>query len=440
MKVCILDLCCDTSRSYINSIYYVNKFKISPIEEADIICYVGCAYNKEKIDKVYKHIESIISVKKDDAKVSIFGCVTKYDEFYNIVKEAYDIDYIGRGEGLKMQEELINYLNSKIDQNYFVPELGFSFRTRKRLDLVVQDGCNNRCSFCKSNYLNLRNRSVPMNALFEDFDFFIDKYGITEFNITGLNPSQYGVDLYGSSKLADLVKRLGENSKVKNILLDMLSIPDMNEELLSQILTNPKIKRVMLPVQSFDNRLLNLMRRKHNAEEAEKILTLISKERPDIFLETIFMAHYPTEDISNIQKTINFLEKGIVNNPVLSFYNYGKNVKTLYSENIKEVSEEEQNNLTMYYYKHVIPIIDQQRKELLSKPVFGTLVEKGEKEDYFSTLYRFTTQEYSVVCPKNDDALLFEDYNLAVDFLPSLDDVLYEIEKRPGKGKIIQKI
>lgn len=440
MKVCILDCCCDISRAYLDALSYVNNIEVAPFEEADVICYVGCAYTRKKVFDALNDIAAVISKKRKDALLGVFGCVTKYAEFSDVVKKYSDIDYVGCSTGVDMQKELVSYLINKTKEDFVFPESGFSFKTEKRINLVVQDGCNNRCAFCKSNYLNLRNKSIPMDELCGDVDFLVDKYGITEINIEGLNPAQYGTDLYGHSKLDELIRYFSSNSQVKNIFLDMLSISDMSESLVSEILNNPKIKRVMIPIQSLDDRLLRLMRRKHSAEEAESLLTLISKERPDIFLETIFMASYPTETIGNVNRTVRFLEKNIIHNPVLSIYKYGSNDKNLFSEKVKKVTPEEYEKLMKYYIDYVIPIIDKQRQELLSKPVLGTLVGKDDEYDYFSTLYRFYTYDYSVISPVSKDTTVFEDYSLEVDFIPSIKDTVYDIENRSGRGKVIMKV
>ena len=109
----------------------------------------------------------------------------------------------------------------------------------------------------------------------------------------------------------------------------------------------------MIPIQSMDDDMLKLMGRRNTAKEARNILSMISTYRPDIFIETIFLVCYPTA----------------------------------------VMTKEEKYALKLYYYENMISLIERQRKELLSHPVEGTLIYKDAGKDYYSTLYRFITNE-----------------------------------------------
>lgn len=438
MKVCFCDDSCDISHSYINDIYY-NDIERSSLEEADVVIYVGCAYEKMKIDSSNESLENIIANMRRDAKLGVFGCITKYDEFYNSFKDRKEIDYIGRGTGLEMQNEIKNYLNSNkvtID----TAEMGFYLTSPRRLNIIVQDGCNNRCAFCKSNYLNLHLSSRPMDRILSLVKDFHNAFGIDEINITGLNPSQYGNDLADGTNLTTLIKKISSLGYIKTIFLDMLCISDITDELLMEIVSNPIIKRVMIPVQSFDNRLLKLMGRKNDAMMAFKIIDTINRERPDIFLETIFLATYPTEDIENIRLNIGLLNSFNINNPVVSPYTYGKNVSTLKSENIKNVTNDEIEELRACYCKYLMPIIERQRKELLSRPVLGRLINRDEQFDYYSTFYRFMAMEYVIRCPRDDNNQMYEYYELSTDMLPSSKEYFNCVANQNGNGKVLKRL
>ena len=271
----------------------------------------------------------------------------------------------------------------------------------------------------------------------EIIKFASEERGVNEVNITGLNPSQYGVDLYKTEKLTELIQKISAFNGVDKIFLGMLCIQDMSQNLINEIITNEKIKRVMIPIQSQDDRLLKLMNRRNTAEQAEKLFKLINKERPDIFLETIFLACYPTETKDNIEKTAEFLNTVNISNPNLSFYKYGQNVPSLKSENTATMSIPERDKLVDLYLEKVVPIIDKQRKELLSRPVSGTLIKRDEEFDYYSTTYRFTTLEYSVRTKRNNNLTLYDNANLAVDYLPSEENNLYRVSSNLGNGIVL---
>ena len=444
MKTHIIDHCCNNSRTYIDSFKMINNIELANFDEADIVCYIGCAYTKERIDQSIEEINELIQQKSSTSKLAIFGCITSYKEFYDNFKKIKDIDYIGRGYGQQMQKELTKYLETKLNnQELFYSELGLNFETPERINIVIQDGCTKRCAFCKSNYLNFKLRSTPFEAIISQINNLTDNnssdYNITEINIAGLNPTEYGLDLYKQPKLAELIRDISKIPTIETILLDSLCLDRIDKDLLHEIITNPKIKRIMIPVQSMDDRLLQLMGRKTPSQETYNILKTISTERPDIFLETIFLICYPTETKECIDKNIKLLEEIKIHNPVISVYKFGKNVKNLKSEHIANVPEEKYYELLDYHRENMIPLIEQQRRDLLSKPVEGKLVYKEADFDYYSTLYRFTTNEFMIKCPTNNSINLGQKILVQPEFLQSEPNWIYATKSEEVKGRVLSK-
>ena len=441
MKVHIIDKCCNVSRTYIDSFKMVNNIDfVDTFDDADVICYIGCAYQKQRIDQCSEYINDLIKKKKKDTKLAIFGCITSYKDFYNNFLNVEGIDYIGCGYGQDMQKELTKYLETLNNEDLCYTEMGINFENSKRINIVVQDGCSRRCAFCKSNYLNFKLRSTPLDIIISQINHFTNiECGVTEVNISGLNPTEYGLDLYHEPKLTELIREISKIPTVETILLESLCPDRINEDLLYEIINNPKIKRIMIPIQSMDDNLLKLMGRKNTAEQAYNILKIISTQRPDIFIETIFLICYPTENKESIIKNIKLLEDIKIHNPVLSVYTVGKNVKTLRSEHIANISNEEHQQLLKYYRENMIPLIEEQRRILLSKPIEGTLVYSDENYDYYSTLYRFTTHEFIVKCPKEYSSKLEQKALIQSEFLQSIPGYMYTTETEMIKGKVLKK-
>ena len=86
MKIHIIDHCCNISRSYIDCFKMINNIEFTDFDDADIICYIGCAYVKERIDNAIKEINELITKKNSNTKLAIFGCMTSYKDFYNLFK------------------------------------------------------------------------------------------------------------------------------------------------------------------------------------------------------------------------------------------------------------------------------------------------------------------------------------------------------------------
>lgn len=410
------------------------------LDEADIVCYISCSYVKERIDKSITDIKELIANKSSHTKLAIFGCATAYTKFYDYFKDNKAIDYIGRGYGVDMQRELTQYLDKqKTSDIIYYPSIGYNLRNRKRLDIVIQDGCSKRCAFCKSNYLNFSLKSIPFEEIISAIKYFSDEFAITEVNLTGLNVSEYGLDLYKKLELTKLIRSISEIPTIKSIMLDSLCPDNINHELLNEILSNPKIKRVMIPIQSMDDDMLKLMGRRNTAKEARDILSTISTYRPDIFIETIFLVCYPTETTKVADKNIELLENVRIHNPAIFLYVYGTNVPSLKSEQIAVMTKEERYALQLYYYENMISLIERQRKELLSRPVEGTLIYKDDTKDYYSTIYRFTTNELTIICPPNE-MKLGDKALIDTDFVDRVPNMFYATSAEYGKGRVLRKI
>ena len=441
MKVFFDTHCCDISRSYISGLKLANNFELTRnIEDADIICYIGCAYTSYRIETSAENILKLLHEKKENQSLAIFGCETAYPGFQQYFKGNPHIDFLGKKTGQGMQLEIAEYLDQKSIEEINYPGLGVEFRYPHRLNIVVEDGCNKRCAFCKSNYLNLHLKSMPMDSIVKTLEFFAIEDGISEVLLTGLNVSSYGNDLGPNDSLIELIRKISAIKEIDTILLDSLSPDEMSNELLKEIVRNTKIKRVMIPIQCMSNDLLKRMGRCNTAERAFEILNTISTLRPDIFIETIFLICYPTETIDDIKRNIELLEKVRIHNPNLSVYCYGNNVPTLKSETEFFMNDEEHQKNGIYYRNHMIPIIESQRREFLSHPLTGRLYYKDDVHSYFSTICRFTTNEFTIKCPnkrkikEQDKALLQSTY------LESVPEIVYRTKYEPTVGKILKKI
>lgn len=441
MKVFFDTHCCDISRSYISGLKLCNSFDITyNQEEADVICYIGCAYTLDRMENAMDDIEKIIATKKENQSLAVFGCSTAFPSFRKYFQDNPNIDFLGKQPGQDMQLEITEYLDKKLKEEINYPGLGVEFRYPHRLNVIVEDGCDKRCSFCKSNYLNLHLKSRPLEIIVRNIEYFTIEEGINEVLLTGLNVSSYGKDLGPNDNLLELIRKLSTIKGLDTILLDSLSPDEITNELLAEIIRNPKIKRVMIPVQCMSNDLLKRMGRCNTSERAFEILNAISTYRPDIFIETIFLICYPTETIDDIKRNIELLERVRIHNPNLSVYCYGTNVPTLKSEKDYFMSDQEHQRNGLYYQEYMIPIIESQRREFLSKSLIGTLYYQTEKESYFSTNYRFTTNEFIVKSPNVPYLKEQDKAELQVGFLESIPEVVYRTENEPVTGKVKRKI
>ena len=142
---------------------------------------------------------------------------------------------------------------------------------RTRPNLKIQDGCNNRCSFCIIPFVRGRSRSAPPEQVVEQVRTW-PRY--REVVLSGINLGRWGRDLGVAMRLADLIRRLLDETEIERLRLSSVEPMDFSDELLGLMAASPRIaKHVHAPLQSGSDRVLRRMHRKYRPRHyADRIL------------------------------------------------------------------------------------------------------------------------------------------------------------------------
>src|SRR5204862_4288385 len=100
---------------------------------------------------------------------------------------------------------------------------------RTRPNLKIQDGCNNRCSFCIIPFVRGRSRSAQPDFVIEQVRHLASKY--REVVLSGINLGRWGRDLEGASRLVDLIRRLLDETDVERLRLSSVERMEWSEAL-----------------------------------------------------------------------------------------------------------------------------------------------------------------------------------------------------------------
>ena len=183
---------------------------------------------------------------------------------------------------------------------------------RTRPNLKIQDGCNNRCSFCIIPYVRGRSRSSPANRVVEEVRGLAGKY--REVVLSGINLGRWGRDLTAAdpkskSRLPDLVRRLLAETEIERLRLSSVEPMDFSDDLLQLIAGSPRIaKHVHAPLQSGSDTVLRRMHRKyrprHYADRIEKARALM----PDCAVGADVMTGFPGESDAEFEQSCAFIE------------------------------------------------------------------------------------------------------------------------------------
>jgi threonylcarbamoyladenosine tRNA methylthiotransferase MtaB len=178
---------------------------------------------------------------------------------------------------------------------------------RTRPNLKIQDGCNNRCSFCIIPYVRGRSRSAQSDSVIDQVRHLAAKY--REVVLSGINLGRWGRDLEGGMRLADLVRRLLDETNIERLRLSSVEPMDWSDSLLELVATSPRIaKHVHAPLQSGSDRVLRRMHRKYRPRHyADRILKARAL-MPDCAVGADVMTGFPGESAQEFEESRAFIE------------------------------------------------------------------------------------------------------------------------------------
>lgn len=174
--------------------------------------------------------------------------------------------------------------------------------------LKIGEGCSNKCTYCAIPYIRGPFVSRKMEEILQEAEMLAKK-GIKELIVIAQDTTKYGVDIYGESKLAELLEKL---SKIKGIewIRFLYTYPEgITEELIKTVANNKKIAKYFdIPIQHISNTILKKMNRKTSKENITNIIDKIRKQVPDVTLRTSLIVGFPGETQENFEELLSFVK------------------------------------------------------------------------------------------------------------------------------------
>ena len=161
--------------------------------------------------------------------------------------------------------------------------------------LKIAEGCSNRCTYCAIPYIRGPFISRKIEDILEEAKMLAQK-GIKELIVIAQDTTKYGIDLYGESKLPELLEKLCQIEGFKWIRFLYAYPESITDELIDVVKRNDKICNYFdIPLQHFSDKVLKRMNRKSDSKSIEKTIEKIRKEIPDVILRTTMIVGFPGE-------------------------------------------------------------------------------------------------------------------------------------------------
>lgn len=180
---------------------------------------------------------------------------------------------------------------------------------RTRPNLKVQDGCDNRCSFCVIPFVRGSSRSLPLARILDEANALVSA-GYREVVISGINLGRWGRDLPGTPRFEELVRCILAETSLEKLRISSVEPMDWSEELIELVCESSRIaKHVHVPMQSGSDRILRKMHRKYRPWHYRRKIESIRTAMPSAAIGADVMVGFPGESDHDFEETRKMVEE-----------------------------------------------------------------------------------------------------------------------------------
>lgn len=179
---------------------------------------------------------------------------------------------------------------------------------RTRPNLKVQDGCDNRCSFCVIPSVRGSSRSLPFSQILQQVNALIAA-GYREVVISGINLGRWGRDLPGKLRFLDLVRLILSETSLEKLRISSVEPMDWSDELIQLMAKSSRIaQHAHVPMQSGSDRILRKMHRKYRPWHYYDKIQKIRAAMPDAAIGADTMVGFPGETAADFEESHRMIE------------------------------------------------------------------------------------------------------------------------------------
>ena len=180
---------------------------------------------------------------------------------------------------------------------------------KTRPNLKVQDGCNNRCSFCIIPYVRGKSRSLKLEQVLREVDGLVAG-GYREIVLSGINLGRWGRELTPRTSFANMLRTILDQTAIEKIRISSVEPMDWTNEVIELVASSPRIcKHAHVPLQSGSDKILRKMHRKYRPWHYADRIERIRHAMPDAAIGADVMVGFPGESDDDFEQTRAFIER-----------------------------------------------------------------------------------------------------------------------------------
>lgn len=287
--------------------------------ESDFVIVNTCGFIESSRAESRSVIQEMLELKRAGKTrgVIVAGCLPERLEEGGLASEMPEIDHVvgvfGRDEISEVADRLLGGINEQRELFRPAPIQALDDRARLRITpghfayLKISEGCNRTCTFCSIPMMRGKHITKPIEMVVEEArELAAD--GVRELNLVAQDTTYYGMDLYGETRLVELLQELDKVDGLDWIRLMYLYPEHFTDQLIDQIVASPKVLPYLdMPLQHISSPVLKRMQRRVNGEQTKELVARLRERVPNLVLRTTFITGFPGETDEQFQELYDFV-------------------------------------------------------------------------------------------------------------------------------------
>jgi len=324
-RVSLISLGCP--RTLVDSELYLGRLKqvgyeiAEEVDGADVAIINTCSFIQESIQESVDTILQVVALKQQGRlkAVVVAGCLVQRFK-QGLITELPEVDgFVGvdgfgeietvvqralegqRAQRLRARPQIPHW-EARVAREPLAPA-HYAY-------LKISEGCLKGCSFCVIPKIKGPLSSRPIEAVVAEGRQLVEERGAKELIVVGQDTSDYGVDLYGQPRIAEVLRRLARESGASWIRLLYCHPRGVTQELIETIRDEPRICSYLdMAIEHADDTVLARMNRGMTQARLRATIQQLRREIPDIALRTSVIVGFPGETEAAFERLLAFLQE-----------------------------------------------------------------------------------------------------------------------------------
>ncbi|MEM9827118.1 MAG: 30S ribosomal protein S12 methylthiotransferase RimO [Planctomycetota bacterium] len=331
---------------------------VDQIDDADMVVVNTCGFIESARAESFDAIDEMLDRKRRGQlrNVVVTGCLAEREQG-KLLQDRPEIDAMvgvfGRNDIAEVMEKLRSGMTEQ--QQVFRPApirpLSDGIRSavtpRHFAYLKVSEGCDRLCTFCAIPKMRGKHYSKPIEQVVDEA-IRLGESGVREMVIVAQDTTYYGMDLYGRTRLAELLRELDQIESIDWIRLMYFYPMYIDDDLIQSIADAKRIvPYIDMPLQHASDRMLKRMSRKTTRSSQEEIIRRLRGAIDSLVMRTTMICGFPGETDDDFDQLVDFTRE--MNFEHLGVFTYSVEPDTpaarLPHRVAPEIAEERKNTL-----------------------------------------------------------------------------------------------